>query len=234
MSNQKTEQFLDDWRRLESAAERVVGSDSRTNAVLRLCRDPRFSAYRDELDYCREVRNLLSHQAKVDGEYPVYPSDAMLALLQTVLRRLEDPPVVTEVMTPTDRLILADENANVLDIMRRMKEKGLSHIPLLKKERVVGVFSVETVFQSVLDGRAEIGPETRMKDLAAYLPLEKHMNHEYRFVHKGTTLQIAESMFQKGSGRARKLKLLLVTKNGEADTPLLGVVTPYDLMGQPE
>ena len=95
MPNRKTEQFLDSWRRLETAAERVVGSDSRSNAVLRLCKDPRFSAYREQLDYCREVRNLLSHQAKVNGEYAVYPSDAVLELLDTVCAAR---PVTAEVL----------------------------------------------------------------------------------------------------------------------------------------
>lgn len=231
MSNEKTELFLDTWRRLETAAERVVGSTGRTNAVVALCRDPRFSAYRDELDYCREVRNLLSHQAKVDGEYAVYPSDAALQLLQEVLRKLEAPPTVADVMTPTAQLITASEDSRVTDIMRRMRDKGLTHIPLLKKERVTGVFSVETVFQAVLDGRS-IGPDTAVRDLADYLPLEKHMNHEYRFVSKGTTLQAAENIFRKGAARTRKLRLLLITRDGRPDSPLLGVVVPLDLVGR--
>ena len=57
------------------------------------------------------------------------------------------------------------------------------------------------------------------------------MNYEYRFVSKGTTLQAAENIFRKGSNRIRKLKLLLVTRDGLPDSPLLGVVTPLDLIG---
>lgn len=230
MSNEKTEQFLDTWRRLETAAERVVGNTGRTNTVLALCKDPRFSALRDELDYCREIRNLLSHQAKIDGEYAVHPSDAALEMLETVLQKLESPPLITEVMTPVENLITVQDVFRVTETMRRMQEKGLSHIPLLKKERVLGVFSIETVFQAVLDG-CPIDETTLIRDLSDYLPLEKHVNYEYRFVSKGTTLQAAENIFRKGSNRIRKLKLLLVTRDGRPDSPLLGVVTPLDLMG---
>ncbi len=231
MPNQKTEQFLDSWRRLETAAERVVGSDSRTSAVIRLCRDPRFSAYRDELDYCREVRNLLSHQAKMNGEYAVYPSDAVLEMLNTVLKKLEDPPRVTDVMTPLEKLVTAQEDTPVLEVMRRMRSRSLSHVPILKNNRVQGVFSVETVFQGVLDGKWPVEGDTTLKEYAAYLPTAGHMGSEYRFVNRGTTLANAELMFEKAHSRNRKLKLLLVTKNGGEDEPLLGVVTPYDLMG---
>ncbi len=231
MPNQKTEQFLDSWRRLETAAERVVGSDSRTNAVVRLCRDPRFSAYRDELDYCREVRNLLSHQAKVNGEYAVYPSDAVLEMLNTVLKKLEDPARVTDVMTPLSKLVTATENTPVLDLMRRMHSRGLSHVPILKNDRVVGVFSVETIFQGVLDGKWPLEADTTLKEYTNYLPANGHMGSEYRFINRSTTLANAEIMFEKACNRNRKLKLLLVTKDGGEDEPLLGVVTPYDLMG---
>ena len=231
MPNQKTELFLDYWRRLETADARVVGSDSRINAVLRLCRDPRFSAYREQLDYCREVRNLLSHQAKVDGEYAVYPSDAVLELLQTVLRKLEDPPRVTEVMTPLEKLVTAYEDDQVLDIMRQMRSRSLSHVPVLKGNHVVGVFSVETVFQGVLDSKWPIDRNTTFGEYTDYLPTENHMGFDYRFISRGTTLDNAELMFEKANKRNRKLKLLLVTRTGDENEPLLGVVTPYDLMG---
>lgn len=232
MPNRKTEQFLDSWRRLETAAERVVGSDSRSNAVLRLCKDPRFSAYREQLDYCREVRNLLSHQAKVDGEYAVYPSDSVLEMLETVLRKLEDPPRASEVMTPLEKLLTAQEHDLVLDVMRQMRSRSLSHVPVLKNDRVLGVFSVETVFQGVLDGKWPIDKNTTFGEYADYLPTNNHMGFDYRFIHRNTTLDNAELMFEKANSRNRKLKLLLVTKNGSEEEPLLGVVTPFDLMGK--
>ncbi len=231
MPNQKTEQFLDSWRRLETAAERVVGADSRSNAVLRLCKDPRFSAYREELDYCREVRNLLSHQAKVNGEYAVYPSDAVLELLDTVLQRLENPPRAADVMTPLEDLVTAQEDDLVLDTMRQMRSRSLSHVPVLKNNRVQGVFSVETVFQGVLDGKWPIDRNTTFGEYASYLPTGSHMAYDYRFIARTTTLANAELMFEKAHKRNRKLKLLLVTKTGDETEPLLGVVTPYDLLG---
>lgn len=228
--SQKVELFLDSWRRLETAAERLVKTKNGANPVVQLCRDARFARYREELDYCREVRNLLSHQAKLDGEYPVCPSDAVLTLLQQVLRQLENPPRLVDVMTPIDKLLRAAPDSRVLKTMRRMRELGISHVPVLQNKRVVGVFSTETIFQAVLDGRPTPEETTELKALADYLPIESHAEHAYRFVAKTMTAEEAEKLFSDAQGRTCKLRLLLVTASGRADRPLVGVVSPYDLL----
>ncbi len=232
--NQKTDLFLDLWRQLESAAERQLrgNSSSGGSAVMRLARDKRFSGYREQLDACREVRNLLSHQAKVNGQYPVHPSDAMISMLRQVLQRIEDPPRVQDVMTPVEQLLTAEPHSPVLPIMREMRGRGLSHVPLLQNGRVKGVFSVETVFQAMLDGAASIGEEVTMQEYADYLPLAAHMSYSFGFIRRSLPLAEAEAMFEKGRSRERKLKLLLVTSDGTDAKPLLGVITPYDLMGR--
>ena len=58
MNNQRAEEFLDLYRRLETAAERLTGTDSRTSSVMKLSRHRDFQKYREELDYARQVRNL--------------------------------------------------------------------------------------------------------------------------------------------------------------------------------
>ncbi len=230
--NDRTDLFLDYWRRLETAAERYLKSDGRGgNVVLRLCRESRFSQYRDELDYCREVRNLLSHQAKINGQYPVSPGNNVLQMLKQVLDMLEDPPRVEDAMTPVEKLLTADMDSPVLPIMRQMRQRGLSHVPLLQNGRVEGVFSVETVFQAVLDG-CSVGEGVTMADYAAYLPPETHMGNKFAYIRRSQTLAEAEAMFQKSRDRDRKLRVLLVTSNGTPDKPLLGVLTPHDLMGK--
>ncbi len=233
--NQKTDLFLDYWRQLETAAERYLKDDGRGgNVVLRLCRDKRFSSYREQLDYCREVRNLLSHQAKVDGQYPVTPSDAMLQLLKRVLDQIEDPPRVQDAMTPVEKLLTAAMDSPVLPVMQQMRRQGLSHVPLLQNGRVAGVFSVETVFQALLDGDGCLPADAVMADYADYLPLTGHMGHTFGYIRRSATLADAEALFDKAYGRDRKLKLLLVTSDGSPNKPLLGVLSPYDLMGQTE
>lgn len=232
MSNEKGELFLDTWRQLESTAEHLVGSDNRGgNVVLRLCRDPRFAMYRDRLDYCREVRNLLSHQAKLKGEFAVTPSAAMQEMLEEVLHKLEDPPRVASAMTPVAKMLVATPETPVLPVMRRMRQQGISHVPLLRNGRVIGVFSVDTVFQAVVDGGCHAEPDTTLSAFAPYLPTDRHMDQNFKFVEKDLPLADAALLFDR-SGNRNKLKVMLVTASGSTEEPLLGVLTPYDLLGR--
>ncbi|MBR4868246.1 MAG: hypothetical protein IKU10_03735 [Clostridia bacterium] len=139
--NNQAELFLDTYKRLETAAESLVGNSGRSSSVMRLAHLPTFSRYREELDYCRQVRNLLTHEAKIDGAYGVTPSDQLLAVLNKVLRQIEDPPTVGEYMTPVSRLVTACLQDKVLPFMVQMEEKGFTYLPIIEQNKIVGILA---------------------------------------------------------------------------------------------
>lgn len=230
MNNQRAEEFLDLYRRLETAAERLTGTDSRTSSVMKLSRHRDFQKYREELDYARQVRNLLTHEAKLNGQYGVVPSDNLLRFMEKLVTRLENPPLVSHVMTPASRLLSVKSGQKVLPLMKEMEGRGLSHVPLLKNGRVMGVFSLDTVFHWILDQNAPFTEDTPIEELADYLPLACHSGQSYVFVPPSLTTGDAKDLFDKAYDRNCKIKLLLVTHNGKSDGNLLGVVSPYDLL----
>lgn len=230
MSNQRAEEFLDLYRRLETASEKLMGTDSRSSSILKLSRHRDFGRYRDELDYARQVRNLLTHEAKLKGQYGVVPSDNLLSFMRKLVNRLENPPTLAGVMTPVNRLLSVKGGQKVLPLMEEMARRGLSHVPLLKNGRVQGVFSTETVFHWVLDQNAPFTEDTPIEELADYLPLSCHEGNSYLFVTPSLGTGDARDLFDKAYDRNCQIKLLLVTHNGKADGNLLGVVSPYDLL----
>ncbi len=230
MSNQRAEEFLDLYRRLETASERMMGTDSRSSSIMKLSRHRDFSKYREELDYARQVRNLLTHEAKLNGQYGVVPSDNLFRFMEKLVNRLENPPTVSHVMTPVNRLLSVKSGQKVLPLMEEMARRGLSHVPLLKNGRVQGVFSLDTVFHWILDQNAPFTEDTPIEDLAEYLPLACHSGQSYVFVAPSLSSGDARDLFDKAYDRNCQIKLLLVTHNGKADGNLLGVVSPYDLL----
>lgn len=230
MSNARTEEFLDLYRRLESGAQRLLGGDGRSSAVMRLAHQRGFTGWRDELDFCREVRNLLSHEPKVNGAYAFYPSDQLLGLLRQLVQLVENPVTVAGRMTPVGRMLVCTPGAQALPVMRQMRRDGLSHVPVLSGGRVQSVFSVDTVFQAVLDGAVQPDEQTRIGDFELYLSLERHMNQSFVFVPESMSLGDAGALFDRAYDKNNKIKLLLVTKTGLPGERLLGVVSPYDLL----
>ncbi|MBR4868247.1 MAG: hypothetical protein IKU10_03740 [Clostridia bacterium] len=60
------------------------------------------------------------------------------------------------------------------------------------------------------------------------LGLEQHKG--VRFVSPDLSLEQGKELFRHIPAKHKRVKLLLVTQNGRADRPLLGVVSPYDIL----
>lgn len=231
MSNARTDLFLDMYKRLEAAAERLVRSDSRGSVVMQLARRREYADMREELDYCREVRNLLSHEVKVNGEYAVCPSESMLAFMQRVLDRVENPPRAIDRATPVSQLVTARREDRLLPLMQTMQKRNLSHVPLLENGRVCGIFSVGTVFQAFLEREAlHVDEETTLAAFDDYLPLSRHLGQSFLFIPEDTLLAEASDIFDRAYHRDQKLKLLLLTRSGKEDEKLRAVLSPYDVL----
>ena len=229
MGDLNTDEFLDLYRRLENAAESVVGS-GRGSSVFRLEKHRDFAAYSDQIACFREVRNFLSHEPKFGGEYAIHPNKSVVESLRALLELVENPPRVRLYMTPLSSLITASRITPVLPLMEKMQQNHISHVPILESGRVDSVFSVETVFQAALGGY-HLSEETLVQDFAQYLPLDRHMGQDFRLAAPDMLLREARAVFDQAYSRSRKLKLLLITENALADAPLLGVLSPYDVLG---
>lgn len=230
MAEERVEEFLDLYRRLESAAESVVGDNGRGSAVFRLEKHPDYLRYADQLDCIREIRNFLSHEPKVGGSYAILPGDGIMASLRQILQLVEDPPLVCDRMTPVERLTVASLSDPLLPLMTEMERRHISHVPILLDGCVESVFSVSTVFQAAIGGVRSLDAGTTVGDLARWLPLDRHMGQDFRFVDPKLRLRKAREQFDSAYSRNRKLKLLLVTAGGRSDRPLLGVLSPYDVL----
>ncbi len=227
---QQVDRFLETYRRLESAANNFLPRDTRAGAIARLLRHPKFAPYREELDCCREVRNLLTHEVRVEGDPPVVPSEGMQAFLEKMIQVIEDPQRVKNRMTPKAKLVTVTKDEPVLPILHTMQQKGLSHIPLMGKGDICeGVLSTDSIFLAVAAG-VPIGNTTMVSELAPYLTFHAVSEGAYRFVSPTMTLETAEDLFHRIENRKNKLRALLVTESGSPKSPLLGILSPYDVL----
>lgn len=226
----RAEQFLDKYRRLEEAAETAYGLKSDGTAVRRLEEMKRFSNIKSQLGYCREVRNLLSHKAKINGEYPVQPSQSMLDLLDKVLERVVDPLRVTDIYTPKNKLLWGDINGFVLPTMAQMHKAAHSHIPVLKNGVVAGLFSENAILRWILKNDThKIAEELRFADMADIIALDSYHNESFRFVARDTYAAQLSDMFDQAQSKGEKIGMIFVTHSGKETEKLLGIVTAWDV-----
>ena len=66
----RANEFLDKYNRLENLTEEKFDC-GRYSPLIFLANTREFGKYATELNYCREVRNVISHNPRLDGSYIV-------------------------------------------------------------------------------------------------------------------------------------------------------------------
>ena len=130
-----TDIFLDKYKQLENCAINEFKLPPDGSAVAKLEKRSEFKDIKYELNYCREVRNLLQHNQKLDDEFPVEPSNKMIELLDTVIDRIKNPVRCIDVAILDRNLIWRSYEDRVLPTIKLMNEKNISHIPIVTYHR---------------------------------------------------------------------------------------------------
>ena len=223
----RIDEFLDLYKQLEDALEDKYRNARRhySSVVYEFEKDYESAPVRDKLEICREIRNLLTHTANLDGE-PVVDA------LQEVLAFVKQPPLALEFATKGDQVMKAHMHQKVLRLMEVMDKNGYSHIPVLENGEFCGVFSVGCVFQYLLrSGGKGIKPDTTVAELGKYIALPAHTEN-YQFVPKDATYISVRRIFERVRGKNKRVSVIFITEHGTPGEPLLGMVTPWDVLGE--
>ena len=231
----RTEAFIQHYRMLEDLLEAKYSQAARhhSSVIMEYINDPESRPYREQVDLCREIRNLIIHNADRYGQAAVEPSQGTLETLQAIVAYVEKPPLALSFATQPDRILKAGLHTKALPLMRKMQENGFSHVPILERQRVNGVFSNSTVFSYFLEYPDQcLNGETTVRMFQAYLPFENHCSEQFRFMDAGATYADVKLAFEQRKERNKRLAVIFITQTGSRDEELLGMVTPWDVLGR--
>ncbi len=230
---ESSEEFLDLYRQMEDLLERRYQGEKRrySSVVFEFCRDDESEPVRDKLQVCRELRNLLTHTPNLQGQPVAQPSGPMLEAMRQVLEFVKRPPLAIEFATKGETIMTGSPREKVLPLMAKMEKRGFSHVPVLEQGRFCGVFSIGTVFRYLLQsGGKGISPEDTVRDLGRVIALGDHLEN-YRFVCESATYSQVRAIFERVSGKNGRISVVFITQSGKEDEKLLGMVTPWDVLG---
>lgn len=234
VGRKRLELFLDLYKQVEDALEEKYRNSRRhyTSAVYEFIKDYESEPVRDKLDICRHIRNLMAHSANMDGEPVVVPSQPVVDALQEVLDFVNRPPLAIDYATKAERVLKVGPTQKVLRVMELMEKNGYSHVPVMKDGRFYGVFSVGSVFRYLLRRRGKgLDPEATIKDLKGYLAVEEHTEN-YEFVPADASYIAVRQKFEQPRGKNKRVAVIFITQDGRPDQPLLGMLTPWDVLGE--
>ena len=225
--------FLDMYKQLEDALEDKYRHARRrcSSVVFEFTKDEESAPIRDKLNVCRELRNLLTHNANLQGIPVAEPSGPLMEAMQEVLDFVRRPPLALEFATKGEQVMRAASHQKVLRVMEVMDKNGFSHIPVMDDGVFRGVFSASVIMRYLLASKGKgVTPDTTIGDLQDYIAVEKHAEN-YEFVPKDTSYFTVRSMFETVKGRNQGVSVILITEHGRQYQKLLGVLTPWDGLG---
>ena len=225
------ERFLALYKEMEGLLKiKYKEQSGRSGVVMKFLHAPEGRPYRERLNTCREIRNILAHSPDIAGEAPLIPSAGVVHFMEELVNYLKKPPTILENATPFSHLVTADLEMPVHTLMQRMQKEGFSHIPVLENHRLFGIFSASIFFSFVLEGKHGFEIE-KLSDVKSYLPIKRHIYETFLFIRQNAAVEEARVLFDRKRGpQHRRLAALFITENGNPDEPLLGMATPWDVM----
>lgn len=235
----QTQLFLDKFKTLEQKAKElyypgvIVDTSEEVKIINKLINDRRFGNYRENLRYIREVRNLYSHYPAINKDFAVYISEAMMGVIDEVLRTIGDPKKALECSVKRSEMFVASLNDSVMKIAAIMHSNKYSYVPVLEHEKIVGVFSENTLFTFMIEhGIDEISPDSTLEKYADYLPVDKHSTECFQFISRHENLFDIQQRFQNDIKDNSRLACVFVTERGSPSEKILGMITAWDILKQ--
>lgn len=233
--NDQTERFLQLYKKLEYEGRRIYFPNSKENESIigRLFTVPPLRPYKEDLDYCRVVRNFLTHNPKVGGVYPIVPSTEMIMLLSNCLEAIINPPRAIDYAIPINAIYTTALDEKLSKVLKVMNSFTYTHIPVIEDGNLIGIFSENTVYTYLCnENTVNITDDTRIRQFEKYLPLDEHMNEYFAFISKDALLHDVQELFKYTPNRKKLLTVVYVTKTGKRNEPILGMITPWDLLSE--
>ena len=227
---ESTQTFLNLCKEFEQAVETRYGRHQ--SAYHTLMRMQEYRKYWPGIDVIREIRNLYQHNVvEVGGKEAMIVTQDTCDTLRGIIQMVENPPVIKDVYTRN--LVSARREETIGTVIRRMQQSTFSHVPILDdRKHLVGVFSKTTLFQILMKGvPLEEILKTPLSDYDAETDIRFHQSESFGF----TGLYVRQAEVQKRFGKVyengKRLTALYVTEHGRPEEAVIGVVTPWDLMG---
>lgn len=229
---ERVETFLNKFKELEhilvgkalKEEDDYVSFSKALNEIYYSKSDPVISDYENYsfLRMASDIRNILSHN--VDSLIPTVES---IDRLDKILRQIKDPLRAMDVCSKD--IVSLSENESLSSAIKKMKNNSLSHLPIMKDGKVVGVFSRSTVFDYLSSGK-NLKADMTMIDFSDVTGLSKHHAESFVFVSKKTRINAIYSYLVKREVHEKNVALVFVTQNGKKEEDIYGIITSTDLL----
>lgn len=229
------DRFIDKYKVFESMIRTTYDLKETESIVHFLCDERReFDRYEDDIRYCSQVRNLLQHRPKVNGHFPVEPSDDMLDLLDQLTEEIAGRARCRDIAVPFKRLFYRKPKDDLWETVNSLKEAPFAIVPILENRRLVGIFNENALFSYLTDqlGRLDHRKPVKFRDMMPYLDYRNRKHESLIFIRGDRFVDELKLEFEEHFHRKKVLIAAFITDRGREDEEVRGMVTAWDILGR--
>jgi predicted transcriptional regulator len=226
-----SERFLTAFNRIEKKLRGVIKNDrplgfSKMVHMLKR-RDAIVSRYSDELLAFAALRNAIVHN-KVDVAHVIAePHDSTVERIEQIEKELLEPWKVSPQFMK--KVISFQHNEHLTKVLEVIHEKKITKLPIYHHDTFKGLISHRAIAlwlaRNTYGEESKLSLDTTIGEVLAY-----GTDDNYRFISEETSVLEAIDIFKKQIGKGSRLEALLITKNGNSEENLKGIITNFDIM----
>lgn len=229
MSN--AEIFIDKYKQLEEAVRVTYNLRDNDSISYYLTNQKEYQKFKEDIKYCQEVRNLLSHKKKINDRYAVEPDEEMIKFIDRLIEKIKNREKCSDIQINIKKVYWQPINGSVKKTMQVMKEKCYTYIPILQNGVVIGVFDENSVFNYIAaEECVEISDSLTFNDIKEYISLYGREMEDFIFFKERGYVEELESAIEKAFKKGRRTEIAFITINGRPDEKLQGIITPLDIL----
>lgn len=186
-------------------------------------------AYYDELRLIANLRNIIVHDSTSKYNPIAEPHKEIVDRYEYIFSRIKNPPIAIAIATKSKHLIFAKQETKVKTCIKRMHEKNISYMPIIKDDQLIGVLSGDCIFTYMRKNHTTtIHEEFTIGDLGD--SIFYHIDERFSFVSKGTPLHQIVEMFANDIQDGKRLGAVFVTQSGSKKEKILGMISAWDVI----
>ncbi|MFG6147448.1 CBS domain-containing protein [Halobacillus sp. B23F22_1] len=182
----------------------------------------------DELRQYAKLRNAIVHERVRDDYYIASPHLEVVEELELIKQTLDQPPKALDIASRPVMFFYTD--SELLEVMNAFREHGVSQFPIYNGMggRFLGLLT-DTAIVRWMSRHADNG-SVSVEGVKVRDVLSHDIAKNVEFLPEKATVFQVEDIFEDSHMAGRKLKAVIVTKDGGYDSSPLGIVTTWDLI----
>jgi CBS domain-containing protein len=176
-----------------------------------------------------DLRNILSHENSV-----CIPDVSFNDKFEGLVNEIINPLTALDIATKAENIVYATKTSALSSIAELMVRYHLSHVPIVEKGIVIGVFSSTTFFQYFYQNQSlKADKDSTIADFVDLTGYDSHLNESFVFASVSQKASSLLKYFLSRKPGEKKVSCVFLTKSGNNKEKLEGLITEADLLKLP-